>query len=183
MRKEEDCKQSEKFLQAVMQFSDKTIKAWKAVTKERCKIKDELYHKFINWERQQNEVAIFTTYAYADFSIPKKFDCIFSYDNPEIFIKINFTLNQSIWEGWFPCDSIENGHKHLCIFTFENIVPDILTKLHLETKKYSNWSWDAKNVLGICQVTDIQSIIDRRHKEIKLKEQYGENWYDFDDET
>ena len=183
MQKEVNCKPSERFLQAVMKFSDKTIKAWKSETRRRCKERNELYGKFMNWERQENEVAVFTTYAYADLSIPKGFDCIFSYDNPTMYIQTAFVLTQSIWEGWYPIDNIEHGHKHLCILTFENQIPGILDQLHYETGKYSTWTWDDKKVLGLCQMTDIQSIIARQHKKTKLKELHGDNWNDFDDQA
>jgi hypothetical protein len=185
MLKEGLCNPSGRFLQAIMIFSDKTIKVWKDETIQRCKDKEKdiAYERFLNWTRQENEAAVFTTYAYADFSIPKHFDCIFNYDNPEIYLQINFVLTQSIWEGWYPIDYVDHGHKHLCVLTFENKIPDILNKLHCETEKYSNWTWDAKKVLGLCQMTDMQSIVDRRHKEIKLKELHGDNWYEFDDQT
>ena len=184
MLKEELCKPSERFLQAISIFSDKLIKLWKGETIKRCKDKEKsnAYERFINWTPQENEAAIFTTYAYADFPIPKQFDCIFTYDNPENYIQTKFVLTQSIFEGWFPIDCVEHGCKHLCILTFENRIPDIIKQLYCENEKYSACTWDAKKVLGLCQITDIQSIIDRRHKERKLKELYGDNWYEFDDE-
>lgn len=183
MRKEENCKQSERFLQAVSLFSDKTIEVWKKEIKKSCKIENEPYNKFTNWIKEPNEVAIVTMYAYANFSIPKKFDCIFLYDNPVQYIHSDFTLTQSIFEGYLPIDYIEHGCKHLCIFKFENNIPEIIKHLHYETKKHLTWNWDVKKVLGFCQLSDIQSIIDRRLKEAKLKELHGENWCDFDDET
>lgn len=185
MLKEELCKPSERFLQAVMVFSDKTIKACKEETVKRCKDKEKgiTYERFLNWTRQKNEVAVFTTYAYADFDIPKKFDCIFNYDNAEVYLKTKFKLTQSIFEGWYPSDFIDHGHKHLCILTFEDQIPDVIKKLHYETEKYSNWTWDTSKVLGLCQTKDIQSIIARQQKEIRLKELYGDNWYDFDDKA
>jgi len=185
MLKEELCKPSEKFLQAVIVFSDKTIKAWKEETVKRCEDKEKgiAYEKFLNWTRQENEIAVFTTYAYADFAIPKKFDCIFTNANAEVYVQAKFELTQSIFEGWYPSDFIEHGHKHLCILTFENQIPDIIKKLHYETEKYSNWVWDASKVLGLCQTTDIQSIIDRQLKEIKRKELYGDNRYYFENKA
>lgn len=167
-----------------MVFSDRTIKAWKEETVKRCndKEKNVAYERFLNWTRQENEIAVFTTYAYADFDIPKKFNCIFHYDNPELYIQTNYTLTQSIFEGWYPTNFIDHGHKHLCILTFENSVPDVFNRMHYETEKYSAWTWDDKNVLGLCQMEDIQNIIGRRHKETKLKELHGDNWYELDDE-
>ncbi len=183
MRTQKDINPSERFLQAVMQFSDKTIQLWKSETIRRCKDKDGLYDKFINWKRQENEVAVFTMYAYADLFVPKTFDCIFFVDNPEVYNQTNFVLTQSIWEGWYPIDNIENEHKHLCILTFENQVPDILAQLHYETEKYSTWTVEGNKILGLCQMADLQSIIDRNHKQVRLKQLHGDNWYYFDDPT
>jgi len=183
MQTEKDCKPSEKNLQAIIAFSDKAVKIIKDEIIERCKDKEKgiAYEKFLNWTRQENEIAVFTSYAYADFSIPKKFDCIFSYDNPEVYIHIKFILTQSIFEGWYPSDFIDHGHKHLCILTFDNQIPDIFGKLHLENKNYLGLTWDIEKVLGLCQMADIQSIIDRQHKQTKLKKLHGDNWYHFDD--
>lgn len=168
-----------------MIFSDKTITEWKEETIQRCmdKGKDIPYEMFVKWIRQENEVAVFTTYAYADFPIPKHFNCIFNFENPEIYLQTNFVLTQSIWEGWYPIDYIDHGHKHLCILKFENKVPDLLKQLHYETEKYSSWTWDAKKVLGLCQMKDIKSIIERLHEETKLKEIHGKNWHEFDEQA
>lgn len=181
MRNEENCKPSERSLQAVMRLSDQAIRAWKTEVKNRCKEKDERYDRFIDWERQENEVAVFTMYAYADFSVPKKFDCIYPYDDPGRYIQTAFELTQSIWEGWYPINTIEDGHKHLCILAFEGPVPDMIGRLYCETGKSPGWTWDPRKVLGLCQVADIQSIIDRRDKETKLKELHGEDWDEYDD--
>lgn len=180
MLKEELCKPSERILQAIMVFSDKTIKYWKEETIKRCKEKSVAYYRFLSWTRKENQVAVFTINAYADFDIPKQFDCIFSYGNAEMYVEAKFELTQSIFEAWYPSDFIDHGHKHLCILTFENEIPEIIKSLHYETEKYSNWPWDDSMILGLCQTADIQSIIDRQKKENKLKELYGESWYDFD---
>ncbi|MES2773718.1 MAG: hypothetical protein V4722_06015 [Bacteroidota bacterium] len=185
MLKEDLCRPSEKFLQAIFILSDKTITAFKAETVRRCKDKEKgiAYERFLNWTHPEKELAVFTTYAYADFDIPKQFDCIFNYDNAAIYSHTKFTLTQSIYEGWYPLDSIEHGHKHLCILTFEYEIPDILKRLPYETEKHITYKWDEKKVLGLCQMADIQSIIDKQHKDAELRELHGDNWYDFDDQT
>jgi hypothetical protein len=162
MLKAELCDPSERFLKAIMIFSDKKIESQKNEIIQICKDKEKdiAYEKFINWTRQENEVAIFTTYAYADFSIPKEFDCIFNISNPEIYITNKFTLTQSIFEGWIPIDFIDHGHKHLCVLTFENQIPEILNQLHYETENYSTWVINTKEGLGICRLSDLQSITD-----------------------
>ena len=185
MLKEELCKSSERFLQAVAIFSDKTIKVWKDGIIKFCKDKEIgiAYTRFLNWTRKENEVAVVTTYAYADFTLPKQFDCIFSYDNAEVYVQTKFTLTHSVLNGWYPTDTIDHGHKHLCVLRFEKGIPDILNRLHYESEQQLTWTWDTKKVLGLCQLADIQNIIDKQHKETKLQKLQGENWYDFDDQT
>jgi hypothetical protein len=186
MQTEESCKPSEKFLQAAILFSDKLIKLWQDQTVKRCKNREKdnaSYYKFINWTRQENEVAVFTLYAYADLSIPKQFDYIFNYANPEIYIHEPFVLTQSILEAWYPINCIGHGHKHLCIFTFDNQIPDIFKQLHYETEKETSWTWNANKVLGICNFQDVPAIIDRQQNITKLKAVHGDNWYDFDEQN
>jgi len=179
MYNEEDCKSSFRFLHAVFVFSDKSLKYWKEETKKRCKEIDEAYLQFLNWVRGENEVAVFTMYAYGDFLVPKKFDCIFLYDNPEHYIHAEYKLTQSIWEGYFPIKNIENGHKHLCVLSFNDKIPGIFEVMHIETGKFISSKWKMEKSLGLCQMSDIQNIIDRHKKESELKELHGDNWYDF----
>lgn len=178
------CKPYNRFLQAIMRFPDKRIAAFKKDVIARCKNKekDVTYKSFLNWSRQENEIAVFTTYAYSDLTVPKQFDCIFNYDNPEVYVEAKYTLTHSVWEGWYPISAIESGHKHLCILTFEHQIPDIIKDLHNETNQHSNWTWDAKKVLGLCQLSDIRSIIDRRHLEQELIALHGDQWHLYDEE-
>ena len=179
------CKSSEKFLQAVAIFSYKTIKFWKEGIIEFCKDREKgiAYDRFLNWTPNENEVAVVTSYAYADFTLPKQFDCIFSYDNAEVYIHTKFTLTHSILNGWYPTDTNGHGHKHLCVLRFEKGIPNIINRLHYESDQHLTWTWDARKVLGLCQLADIQNIIDRQHKKTELGKLHGENWYDFDDQA
>ena len=168
-----------------MIFSDITIDLWKEETIRRCKDeqKGSAYEKYVSWTRQENEVAVFTTYAYAGFSVPKQFDCIFNYDNPENYIQMEFSLTQAIFEGWFPTDRFEKGHKHLCVLKFKDELPDILNTLYNETEKYYSGTWDSKKHLGLCQMDDLQSITNNLHKITELKELHGNKWYEYYDPT
>jgi len=177
MLKEEQTEPKERYLLAVASFADRAIKIWKQelVKRRTGKQHDAFYHKYLNWEPTPNEIAIFTMYAYADFLIPRRFDCIFNNSNPEINICTEYTISQSIFEGWYPIDCIEHGHKHLCILTFENSVPDILYELHRHANKYADLP--LKNTwLGLCESKNLQAIIDDKKYIEKLKHLYGDNW-------
>lgn len=153
---------SEYYLQAAFYFSDETIRAWQEETMKRMqdRQKDSAYETFVNWKKQENEIAVFTLYGNTNFSIPIQFDCIFDYSNPEIYYKGKFAVTQAIFEGWMPSDSIAKGHKHLCILTFEDKVPDILKQLYYETKKYSEWKGNTL-LMGLCNFTDLKTITER----------------------
>jgi hypothetical protein len=182
MQTEEQCKPSRRFLFADEYFSDKAISIWKTECVKRCvdKTKGQAYTKFINWTRQENEIAVFTMYAYADFDIPKKFDIIFHLDNPKEFLKIEYELTQSIYEAWFPLDTLNNGHKHLCIFSFDKSLPNILNTLHKSEEKFSTSSKGQKS-LGFCNSKDFNAIAKRIEKTLELKRLYSDKWWEYDD--
>ncbi|MFC0773308.1 hypothetical protein [Terrimonas alba] len=183
MRTEEQCKPSERFLFADEYISDKAIAIWKSECVKRCKNKEksDAYYKYINWKRQANEIAVFTLYAYADFSIPKKFNTIFHLDNPKIYLEVDYELTQSIHEAWFPLNSVDDGHKHLCIFRFEKTVPDIFGTLHKEEEHFSTTPKGQK-LLGFCNSNNFEAIAIRIEKAIQLKKTYGDKWWEHDAE-
>lgn len=70
---------------------------------------------------------------------------------------MDYQLTQSIYEAWFPMNDLSYGHKHLCIFTFDKKLPEILNTLHKENGKYSTTS-KIKKSLGICNAQDFEAI-------------------------
>ncbi len=181
MRNEESCKSNEKYLFTSVILSDESIDIFQNESNRRLKNepKGELFEKFNSWVKKENEVALLTLYAYADFKIPKSFDCIFDLDNPDCFLMTQIKLTQSIWEGWVPIDSIEDGHKHICIFEFENGIPKIINKLYISKGKYLD-SPNKSFRLGICNSTDFNSIKNRIEYIKGLKKQHEKDWWKFD---
>ncbi|MBX2925161.1 MAG: hypothetical protein KF746_23370 [Chitinophagaceae bacterium] len=179
MQTEEQCKPSERYLFAEEYFSDKSISIWQKECVKRCKKKPKgiAYEKYINWVRQNKEIAVFTLYAYADFSIPKKFDIIFQTDNPDNFIKTEYKLTQSIHEAWFPLDFVDHGHKHLCVFQFDEDVPEMLNLLHKDQGQFST-SPKGQTKLGFCNTSDFDEIKTRLKKNIELRKQFGDKWWE-----
>ena len=186
MRNEADCKPQERFLFTDELFSDESIAIWKGECISRVQSrnleKGAAYERFINWNKSKNEVALFTLYAYADLKIPKQFDCIFDLRNPSNFALTRFTLIQSIYEGWYPIDSIEDGHKHLCVFEFDEKLPDILDGLHVAKGKFLRVPKGALK-LGICQSTDFNEIRSRQEQMNDLREKHGAEWWKYDEES
>ncbi|OYU96906.1 MAG: hypothetical protein CFE21_01060 [Bacteroidetes bacterium B1(2017)] len=167
MLSEEQSNPSEYFLQVAFYFSDDAISAWQGETINRLKVsqKNIAFNRFVNWKRQENEIAVFTLYANTYFSIPIQFDCIFDFTHPEVFYQGRFAVTQSIYEGWMPVDSIAQGHKHICILTFEEKVPELIKKLHYETNKHSKWKGNTQ-LLGLCNFKNLKAIVER----IRLEE-------------
>ncbi|MBL4663084.1 MAG: hypothetical protein JKY22_05920 [Flavobacteriaceae bacterium] len=132
MTNEKDCKPEFRYL-----FSDESINVWKKESAKRLEDehKGKLFKKFINWKRRKNEIMLFTLYAYADLKIPKRFDCAFNLENPSEHTISPFSLTQSLYEVFFPTDSIGVGHKHTCIFEFENEIPELIKKYILQKGK------------------------------------------------
>lgn len=178
---EDKCHLANRFLYAETFLSDKTIKKWQKRAIQRCLDKKKMeipYQQFINWRRQQNEVAVFTSYAYADFSIPKKYNCIFDFSNPEKYTQISYTISQSIWEGWFPVDFIEGGHKHLCILQFDQNPAELFIQLAEEEEYIKNPR--IRNPLGLCEYNTLNALIQERIRVAELKELYGDKWEEHD---
>lgn len=177
MQTEEQCRPSERYLFAEEYFSDRSISIWQKECIKRCKDKPKgaAYEKYINWVRQDNEIAVFTLYAYADFFIPKRFDTIFLTESPDNFIEIEYLLTQSIHEAWLPLDFVDHGHKHLCVFQFEKGIPEILRLLHKSQGKFSTSS-KKQTTIGFCNSNDFDEIRARLKRNIELKKQYGDKW-------
>lgn len=181
MRTELQCRPDERYLFSDAYLSGKVIAIWQSECIKRWKLpKDQFYNQYINWVRQENEIAVFTLYAYADFSIPKTFNIIFELNNPKNFLQINYELVQSIHEAWAPMNNVGHGHKHLCIFRFDKEVPGILNMLHKEESKFSTVPKGQRS-LGFCNAVDFEAITERIEKVLALKGRYGDKWWEYDD--
>jgi hypothetical protein len=185
MRSEQECKPQERYLFAEELFSDESVAIWQGECVSRVSTrkmdKGQYFEKFVNWKRKDNEITLFTLYAYADFSIPKRFNCIFDLDNPARFETTDLILTQSIYEGWFPTDSIEHGHKHTCIFELSDTIPDMIKELHIATGKFSSVPKRTFR-LGICQENDFEEIKRRIDYTLGLKKLHGQEWWKYDKE-
>lgn len=182
MLNEEQCPPHGRYLSAEIYVSPQLISRWKQDCAKRMagKNKTPAYDTYLQWAYGPHEAALFTFYAYADLPVPKSFDCIFHISHPEIYVRIPYILTQSIWEGWMPVDFVEHGHKHLCIFSFPQGVPDIIRQLPPEESYRSDA--DAGIRLGLCEFRDLQAIINRKTQVALLKLRHGDKWHEFDED-
>lgn len=162
MLAELNCESSLRYLNTDVKFGKEMLSEWQEECGRRMtgKPKDQAYKSFMAWKEKQDEIALFTYYAYADLNIPKTYNCIFDLDHPENKTVTPFTIIQSVWEGWLPVPYIEHGYKHLLIVKFEEEVPNIVNELYQEEAKYSSVP-KASLRLGICDLADFVSIQER----------------------
>lgn len=161
MRNEENCPRNERKLLAIWRYSNSDIPILKQRIIDACckKKKKEYYSAFIGWEPQKNEIIVFISYAYADLLLYKDFNCVFKYNAPENYALCDLKLTQSLFEGWFPCDGIDHGHKHIIVLTASDSIPGMLLTLPQMSVPETNWNWNPDEVVGICNVDDIEDII------------------------
>lgn len=122
---------------------------------------------FLNRTKSINEIAIYTSYAYADFNIPRKYDILFDFDNVDDFVEMPFTLEYSlinIAAFFYLNQTIGHGHKHVCILNFEKEVPVILTQLP-DIKGFEN----IEKRICFCQKSDFEAIKDSLKNKPKLE--------------
>jgi hypothetical protein len=77
-------------------------------------------------------------------------------------------------------DTIDHGHKHLCVFTFAKILPDILNILHKGEEKFST-SPKGQKLLGFCNSIDFDVISKAIERTLELKRLHGDKWWEYDD--
>lgn len=164
-----------RYLFASEHFGDSAIAIWKEECIRRCqkKVMGKAYETYLNWIRQENELAVFTLYAYADLAVPMRFNTIFDLGNPDNFHQEEFELTQSIWEAWLPGDVILSGHKHLCVFRFRGQVPPILHLLHAQQGKFCD-SPVGQARFGFCNSQDFGAIAQEIKRVQWLKRMQGE---------
>lgn len=179
MQTEAECPPNDKFLLADELLTDRAIRFIQAecVRRNRGREATTAYQQFAGWVRQANQVALFTLYAYADLALPKKYDCLFNYDDPAQFVRVAYELTHSIWEGWLPLDQIEHGHKHICVLTFPDQISDIVHLLYQEDGDFTSQLFH-KFKMGLCDFTDFDAITRALTRRAHLKETYGTNWWE-----
>lgn len=78
-------------------------------------------------------------------------------------------------------DEVGHGHKHLCVFTFETGLPDILNKLQKVNGKYIS-AFNVPKALGFCNAKDFEEIKVKIEKTLELRKLSGDKWLEYDNE-
>lgn len=161
MLAEKDCPREQRFLFTDIRFGSIALDYWKAKCRENLSKglfkETALTQKHLNWEASGKEIALFTHYAYADLKIPKSFSCVFDLKNPERVERTDLSLEQSMYEAWYPVDYLDQGHKHLCIFKFQSQIPALLNEIENLEQEILKREPTGLTV-GICQWEDFPLI-------------------------
>lgn len=164
-------------------YSDEALRTFQSdcVRQYQNREKGEAYERFVNWTQQANELPIFTGNAYADLVVPKRFDCIFRLANPREYVLEIYELSQSVLllGGLHTFNSVEHGHKHLCVLAFAQEVPAIFRRLHQEDGTYRT-PFANREKLGFCMAHDLPAITERLEKVAQLRSQHGNEWWKYD---
>jgi hypothetical protein len=186
MRSEAQCPPSARYLYADELYTDSTLKLLQADCRRQYqnRAKDAAYATFVQWTHQANEVAVFTWNAYADLVLPKRFDCLFHVDNPQQHQLVSYELIQSALNlaGFYPLNSVEHGHKHLCVFRFEQEIPTVFQLLPVLEGSPMAAPPPGAFKLGFCQAADLPAIIEEHERVARLRAQYGPQWWKHDEE-
>lgn len=119
-------------------------------------LEPELYEKFIDWQPGNNELLLMTLYAYADVRLPVSYDVLFNLNNVSQYENVNCIILQSVFNGWFPIDKIEHGHKHACVTKFAHIPQLIQQAAIIENVTDLN---NSETKLGLCSANDFPHIV------------------------
>ena len=76
-----------------------------------------------NSRDRSRDAAFYTLYAYADIPLGRRYDSIWSRQNPEAYAKVDCRIEHALIEGWFPADVVDHGHKHVLFLRFAGEVP------------------------------------------------------------
>jgi hypothetical protein len=183
MLSETDCPPEGRYLQSDEYYSDDALKVLQAdcVRQHLNQAKNDAYEQFVNWTRQANELLVLTWNAYADLVVPHQFDCIFRLADPREYVLVNYELTQAILNlgGLHPIHTVEHGHKHLFVLTFQQEVPAIFLRLHREDGVYRTPLANREQI-GFCVARDLPAITKRLEKVAQLEALRGNEWWKYD---
>jgi hypothetical protein len=166
MTSEKDCKPHKRFLMFPATISKEL---YLSDLSERINIEEA--KAFRTRIESENEIAVYTLYAYGDIPIPKKFEIIFEYENPDNFIETDFSVTHVLLSigGFHLIEEIGHGHKHVCILKFENEIPKIFNEIKDISKHFKDQYFKNAKMLCMCQKVDFEAI------KYYLKNKFTEN--------
>ena len=136
MRSEADTPSDQRFLMLMGRLSPAMIKELddRIIPKQiedltrRGKMTAEIEERLrvYNSRDRSHDVAFYTLYSYADIPVGRRYDTIWSRENPEDRANVDCTIDHALFEGWFPTDIVGHGHKHVLFLRFSGETPDLI---------------------------------------------------------
>lgn len=146
-----------RYLKGVSIFMDRELSLLRSgvIDFMKNRTKDIAYQRYMHWKQATNEIAVLTTYAYADIPLPKIYDTIFLCRQPENVIHVSYTLTQAVINGWTAVEQLDHGHKHVVVIQFHDGIPSICESLPAFRV---GQGWDLAAPLGFCNSQDYIAI-------------------------
>lgn len=168
MRTENACPPEERFLMIDAYFSESGIADCRQTVIKRFtnKEKNVQYQSFISWKKKENQLLLASFRAYADFTLPKTYNCVFNVRNPEEFVLVTVRIFQTLCNGWIPSDEVYHGNNQTYLLEFEPEIPGLIFRLHKEEAYQPTAPIDGLR-LGICNQNDFPDI--KTHLISKIK--------------
>ena len=105
----------------------------------------------------KNEIFIFVYHPYYDIKVNTTFDTLYAYKNIEEYVEVKCTLKYVSVNPSYEIDYIPAGYSALCLFEFENGVPEIIKKLPFFLEKKDLIKYDS---LALTQKLVVERIIE-----------------------
>lgn len=160
MLKEIDCPIEERVLPIIAIGTEEVLPLKESIEKwikGNTKINREPIKNYYNWTKSDNEIIAYCGYGYCDTPIPKIYDCLFDIDKPNQPIEVKAEVKFSIWNGLLPIDTIDHGHKTICIISFEKELPKTLNRVpNWADMKKGNYKY---NQFGLCNRQHFEQIV------------------------
>lgn len=109
----------------------------------------------------ENEIFVFVFHPYYDTKINTTFDTLYAYKSIEEWVEIKCTLKYVSVNSSYEIDYIPAGYSALCLFEFENGIPEMIKKLPFFMEKKDPLKHDS---LALTQKLVLEKILEIRQK-------------------
>jgi hypothetical protein len=104
--------------------------------------KDDLFEQFMNWQRKENEIMLYSDYSSVSLDLPANFDSIAQTPLSVDIIDVKVVIPYSLINGWAAINKIEKGHRNICLLQFDDKIPDIIKDLTEVNSKTSRTGFE-----------------------------------------
>ncbi len=158
MLNEKECPREDRLLAIHCLFPFEQLPKREAIekmVKGKKGINIEVIQNYLNWKPKDNQLIVYTGYGYCDLTVPKNYNYLINVQHLNKSKPVNSEVVFAIWNGWLPLETVEHGHKTICVIEFQDGIPDELTGL----TEFDKWSKSTTNLdFGLCNEKDAELI-------------------------